>query len=77
MRGSQRGQGARSQMVWTMVTSVLTLREMRALHKESTCNSGDAEDMASVPGSGRSPGGGPDNPLQNSCLENSMDRGAW
>ena len=31
--------------------------------KESTCNSGDAEDMASVPGSGRSPGGGHDNPL--------------
>ena len=31
----------------------------------------------SIPGSGRSPGGGHGNPLQHSCLENSMDRGAW
>ena len=36
-----------------------------------------AEDVASIPGSGRSPGGGHDNPLQYSCLENPMDRGAW
>ena len=34
-------------------------------------------DMGSIPGSGRSPGGGHNNPLQYSCLENSMDRGAW
>ena len=34
-------------------------------------------DLDSVPGSGRSPGEGNDNPLQYSCLENSMDRGAW
>ena len=40
--------------------------------KESTCN-GDA---GSIPGSGRSPGEGNDNPLQYSCLENPMDRGA-
>ena len=42
--------------------------------KESTCN---AEDLDSIPGSGRSPGEGNDNPLQYSCLENPMDRGAW
>ena len=42
--------------------------------KESTCNSGD---LGSIPGSGRSPGEGNDNPLQYSCLENSMDKGAW
>ena len=42
--------------------------------KESTCNAGDP---GSIPGSGRSPGGGSGNPLQYSCLENSMDRGAW
>ena len=42
--------------------------------KESTCN---ASDPGSIPGSGRSPGGGNDNPLQYSCLENSLDRGAW
>ena len=34
-------------------------------------------DVGSIPGSGRSPGGGSGNPLQDSCLENSMDRGAW
>ena len=42
--------------------------------KESTCNAGD---LGSVPGSGRSPGGGHGKPLQYSCLENPMDRGAW
>ena len=33
--------------------------------------------MGWIPGSGRSPGGGHGNPLQDSCLENPMDRGAW
>ena len=42
--------------------------------KESTCNAGD---LGSIPGSGRSPGEGNGNPLQYSCLENPMDRGAW
>ena len=37
----------------------------------------DLRDMGSIPGSGRCPGGGHGNPLQYSCLENSMDRGAW
>ena len=37
----------------------------------------DAGDVGSVPGLGRPPGGGNGNPLQYSCLENSMDRGAW
>ena len=37
----------------------------------------NAGDMSSIPGSGRSPEGGHGNPLQYSCLENSMDRGAW
>ena len=36
-----------------------------------------AEDVGSIPGPGRSPGGGHDNPLQCSCLENPMDRGVW
>ena len=40
-------------------------------------NAGDARDMGLIPGSGRSPGVGSGNPLQYSCLENSMDRGAW
>ena len=38
---------------------------------------GDVRDIGSIPGSGRSPGGGHDNPLQYSCLENPMDREAW
>ena len=42
--------------------------------KESACN---AEDPGWIPGSGRSPGEGNGNPLQYSCLENPMDRGAW
>ena len=42
--------------------------------KESACNAGD---WGSIPGSGRSPLEGSGNPLQYSCLENSMDRGAW
>jgi len=41
--------------------------------KESACNSGG---LGSIPGSGRSPGEGKGDPLQYSCLENSMDRGA-
>ena len=43
-------------------------------NKESACKWGD---LGSSPGLGRSPGGGHDNPLQYSCLENPMDRGAW
>ena len=39
--------------------------------------SASAGDVGSIPGSGRSPGGGHGNPLQYSCLENPMDRGAW
>ena len=42
--------------------------------KESACSVGDP---GSIPGSGRSPGGGHGNPLQYSCLENPMDRVAW
>ena len=45
--------------------------------KESTCNAGDARDKGSIPGWGRSPGGGNGNLLQYSCLGNPMDRGAW
>ena len=38
---------------------------------------GDIREAGSVPGLGRSPGGGHSNPLQYSCLENPMDRGTW
>ena len=45
--------------------------------KNMLANAGDIRDVGSIPGSGRSPGGGNSNPLQYSCLENSMDSGAW
>jgi len=45
--------------------------------KNPSASAGDIRDAGSIPGSGRSPGGGYDNPLQDSCLENPMDRGAW
>ena len=40
-------------------------------------NAGDVRDEGSIPGSGRSPGGGNGNPLQYSCMGNPMDRGTW
>ena len=45
--------------------------------KEFACQCRRHRDVSSIPGSGRSPGGGHGNPFQYSCLENSMDRGAW
>ena len=45
--------------------------------KNPFANAGDIRDMGSIPGSGKTPGGGHGNPLQYSCLENSMDRGTW
>ena len=56
-----------------------TMELLRGFHgssdgKETACNAGD---LGSIPGSGRLPGVGTGNPLQYSCLENSMDREAW
>ena len=45
--------------------------------KKMPANARDKRDVGSIPGSGRSPGEGYGNPLQYSCLENPMDRGAW
>ena len=45
--------------------------------KNPTDEAGDIRDIGSIPGSGRSPGGGHGNSPQYSCLENPMDRGAW
>ena len=50
---------------------------MALVLKNLTASAGDERDEGSIPGSGRSPGGGRSNPLQYSCLENPMDRGAW
>ena len=70
--------------IWTLVGTVMSLI-FNMLHRfigfpggsdgeESTCSAGD---LGSIPGLGRSPGGGHGNPLQQSCLENPKDRGAW
>ena len=59
-----------------VVSSLYILREFpnSSVGKETVCSAGD---LGSIPGSGRSPGKGNGNPLQYSCLENPMDRGAW
>ena len=54
--------------------SILGLPWWLRSSKESVCNVGD---LGSIPGLGKPPGGGHGNPLQSSCLENPMDRGAW
>ena len=51
--------------------------QMSLVVKNLPANTGDVRDMGSIPGLGRSPGGGYGNPLQYSCLENPMDWGAW
>ena len=45
--------------------------------KESVCQCRRHKDVGLIPGSGRSPGGGHGNPLQYSCLQNHIDKGAW
>ena len=45
--------------------------------KESNCNAGATRDVGSIPGSGRSPGGGYGNPLRYSCPKNPRDKGSW
>ena len=51
--------------------------QMALVVKNLPAKAGDVRDVDSVPGLGRSPGGGHGNPLQNPCPENPMDRGAW
>ena len=51
--------------------------QVRLVVQNLPTRAGDIRDASSTPGSGRSPGGGHDNPLQCSCLENPTDRGAW
>ena len=53
------------------------IRALVPVVKNPPANAEDVRDAGSIPGSGRSPEGGHGNPLQYSCLENPMDRGAW
>ena len=50
---------------------------MALVVKNPLANAGDIREVSSIPGLGRSPGEGHGNPLQYSCLENPMDKGAW
>ena len=59
------------------LTNLKGTSQVELVIKNSLANAGDIRDESSIPGLGRSPGGGHGNPLQYSCLENSMDRGAW
>ena len=56
--------------------TVWAIREAQVV-KKPPANAGDLRDVGLIPGLGRSPGKGNDNPLQYPCLENPMDRGAW
>ena len=60
----------------TLFSTLLRSKRMLMV-KNLHINSGSIRDSDSVPQSGRYAGGGHENPLQNSCLENPMDRGAW
>ncbi|KAB0355239.1 hypothetical protein FD755_022698, partial [Muntiacus reevesi] len=61
--------------LYKMFTAALVHNSQRT--QMSACDAGAFEDLASIPGSGRSLGEGNGNPLQYSCLENPMDRGTW
>ena len=58
-------------------TLILHVHETRLSGKESACNAGATGDTGLIPGSGGSPGESHGSPLQYSCLENPMGRGAW
>ena len=69
------GYGAWKHFLWKTSKKLVKLGfSVGSDGKESAWN---VEDLGFIPGSGRSPGEGNGNPLQYSCLENSMDRGAW
>ena len=76
----------KQQFDWIVCTTVFNFRRVIGVMQASQAalvvknpptNVGDIGDSGSIPGLGRSPGGGPGNPLQSSCLKNPMDRGAW
>ena len=63
-------------MFLSKCVNIFGASQVAVVGKNSPANAGDIRDVGLIPGSGRSPGGGPGNPLQYSCLENPMDRGA-
>ena len=75
------GNGSRSGLLpqKTICPSPEDLRasQVALVVKNAPTNAGDVRDAGSIPRSGKSSGGGPGKPLQYSCLENPMNRGAW
>ena len=64
-------------VIFYMYILLLQASQMVLVVKNPLANAGDIKDTGLIPGLGRSPGEGNGNPLQSSCLENPMDRGAW
>ena len=62
---------------YTHIYSIQWASQVAQVVKNPSTNAGNKRDASSIPGLGRSPGVGNGNPLQYSCLENSMDRKAW
>ena len=62
---------------WAYLLISIQMEPRGSVLKNLPAKAEDAGDAGSISGVGRSPGGGNDNPLQCSCLENPMDRGAW
>ena len=82
---NEENSGLERSMNFTVLGVAKSRTRMSDFHFTSGCvsgknlpvNSGDTRDAGSIPGLGRSPGGGQGNPLQCPYLENPMDRGAW
>ena len=60
-----------------MLLYIKCVSQVALVVKNLPANAGDIKDTGSIPGWGKSPGGGHGNPPQYSCLENPMDRRAW
>ena len=75
--GSVAATTAKSSPSYNLTRSLPRASQVVAVVKNPPASAGDIRDVGSFPESGRSPGGGHGNPLQYSCLENPMDRGAW
>ena len=66
-----------TQLLLLAITKEICPSQVALVVKNRPANAGNVNDVGSVPGLGRSPEEGNGNPLQYSCLENPMDRGAW
>ena len=71
------GLGGRDQYIFFLLSQSSRASQVALVVKNSPDNAGDLRDEGSIPGSGRFPREGKGNPLQYSCPENPMDRGAW